>query len=70
METGSAGLISDADAPLSIDQLQWCDMLFLMEKAHRRQLMPRYRNQLKRKRVVLLDIRDDCAFMQPELIAR
>lgn len=40
-----------------------------MEKAHRAKLQRRFRNHLKRARVVCLDIPDDYAFMQPELVA-
>lgn len=40
-----------------------------MEKAHRARLQKRFRAQLKRVRVVCLDIPDDYGFMQPELAA-
>jgi predicted protein tyrosine phosphatase len=40
-----------------------------MEKAHRAKLQRRFRNHLKRARVICLDIPDDYAFMQPELVA-
>jgi len=39
-----------------------------MESAHRRRLLMRHRTHLKSKRIVVLDIRDDYAFMQPELV--
>jgi len=40
----------------------------VMEPVHRRRLLTRYRDQLKGKRVVVLGIGDEYAFMQPELI--
>jgi predicted protein tyrosine phosphatase len=35
VETDSAGLAPDADVRLSGDQLQWADLVVVMEKAHR-----------------------------------
>ena len=40
-----------------------------MEKAHRTKLKRRFGAHLKRARVICLDIPDDYAFMQPELVA-
>jgi len=39
-----------------------------MEQVHHRQLIQRYRRHPKGNRVVVLDIRDDYALMQPELV--
>ncbi|MFC7380420.1 hypothetical protein [Brevundimonas sp. GCM10030266] len=40
-----------------------------MEKAHRSKLQRRFGKHLKHARVICLDIPDDYAFMQPELVA-
>ncbi|HYC96987.1 hypothetical protein [Brevundimonas sp.] len=40
-----------------------------MERAHRDKLQRRFGAHLKGKRVICLDIPDDYAFMQPELVA-
>ena len=69
IETDSAGLAPDADCPLSADQLAWADLVCVMEKRHKTQLMQRFRPQLGGKKVVCLDIRDDYGFMQAELVA-
>ncbi len=68
VETDSAGLADDADVSLSSDQLDWADLIVVMERSHRRRLMQRHRQHLKGKRVVVADIPDNYAFMQPELI--
>ncbi len=68
VETDSAGLADDADTALSVEQLVWANLIFVMEPAHRRRLLMRHRAHLKSKRIVVLDIRDDYAFMQPELV--
>jgi predicted protein tyrosine phosphatase len=35
VETESAGLKNDADVPLSPEQIEWSDIIFVMEKRHR-----------------------------------
>ena len=69
METASAGLAHDAEGPCSAELVEWADIIFVMERAHRAKLQRRFRAHLKRARVVCLDIPDDYAFMQPELVA-
>jgi predicted protein tyrosine phosphatase len=69
IETDSAGLAPDADTPLDAEQIRWADVIFVMERAHRSRLTQRYGPQLKGKKLVCLDIADNYAFMQPELVA-
>ena len=68
VEADSAGLNNDAETPLSTEQLDWADIVFVMEKAHRNKLSSRFRKHLNGKRIVCLDILDEYEFMQPELI--
>ncbi len=69
VETASAGLAPDADEPCTDELVEWADIVFVMERAHRARLQKRFRKSLKSARVVCLDIPDDYAFMQPELFA-
>ena len=69
VETDSAGLASDADCPLSSDQIDWADVICVMEKRHRLQLTQRFKRYLSGKKVVCLDIQDNYQFMQPELVS-
>ena len=69
VEADSAGLAPDAEVPLSRDQLDWADTIFVMERAHRAKLMRTFGGALKGKRVICLDIPDKYAFMEPELVA-
>ncbi len=69
VETESAGLAPDADTPLEPEQLRWADVIFVMEKAHRRKLTQRFKAHLNGERVVCLDIAEDYSFMRPELVA-
>jgi predicted protein tyrosine phosphatase len=68
VETDSAGLNSDADVPLSLEQIDWADIIFVMEKRHRSKLSKQFRKYLNGKRVVCLDIADEYAYMQAELV--
>ncbi|WP_367848102.1 low molecular weight protein tyrosine phosphatase family protein [Rhodoferax sp. WC2427] len=69
VETDSAGLAPDAECPLSADQVEWADIIFVMEKRHRTQLTQRFKRHLSGKKVVCLDIPDNYQFMQSELVA-
>ena len=68
VETDSAGLAPDADVQLDADQLDWAEVIFVMERNHQRRLSQRFGSRLRGKRVVCLDISDDYVFMQPELV--
>jgi predicted protein tyrosine phosphatase len=68
LDVDSAGLADDAETRLSADQLDWAELIVVMEAAHRRRLQRRYAAKLRGKRVVCLDIPDRYDFMQPELV--
>ena len=68
VETASAGLNNDAENPVTVELLDWADLIFVMERTHRSKLSSRFRTALKNKRVICLDIPDDYAFMDPALI--
>ena len=69
VETDSAGLGADATVPLSPEQIEWATIIFVMERTHRSKLSSKFKVHLNGKRVICLDIPDDYAYMQPELIA-
>jgi len=69
VEVASAGLAPDAEELLTGEMVEDADLIFVMEKQHRAKLARRFKSQLKQARVVCLDIPDDYAFMQPELVA-
>ena len=66
----SAGLSRDAVTPLSVELVEWADLIFVMEQNHRKRLSARFRKHLAGKRVVCLDIPDSYRFMEPALIER
>lgn len=69
LEVASAGLNNDAENPVSPELLEWAQLIFVMEKAHRNRLGQKFRRHLNGKRVICLDIPDDYDFMDPGLVA-
>jgi len=63
-----AGTNADAETPVSGDLIEWADVVFVMEKTHRNKISKKYKELLKGKRLVCLDIPDVYERMQPELI--
>lgn len=68
LEVDSAGANHDTENPLTAELVAWADVIFVLEKAHRSKLQRRFRAVLAGRRVVCLDIPDDYAFTQPDLI--
>ncbi|EKS9796414.1 MULTISPECIES: low molecular weight protein tyrosine phosphatase family protein [Burkholderia] len=68
VETDSAGLAPDADTRVSAEQLDWADVVFVMERAHKARLAAQFGVHLRDKKIVCLDIPDRYAYMQPELV--
>ncbi len=68
VESDSAGLAPDAEVLLSTEQVQWAELIFVMERVHQKRLQQRFASLLKGKRVICLGIPDDYEYMQPELV--
>lgn len=50
LEVDSAGLADDAEMVLTSEQLDWADLIVVMEASHRRRLQTCHRSRLKGKR--------------------
>jgi predicted protein tyrosine phosphatase len=68
VQSDSAGLSNDADDLLSTEQLEWADIVFVMEPRQKIRLNSKYASVMRGKQVITLDIQDLYSFMQPELI--
>ena len=68
IEVDSAGLNNDAVVPLSSDQIEWADLILVMEKAHRNRLNRKFRDSLGGKRIAVLNIPDEYDYMDTVLI--
>lgn len=69
LSTDFGGISRDADDALSADQIDWADLIFVMEQRHRTRLGDAFGRILDGKRVINLAIRDRYSFMAPDLIA-
>ena len=67
-EVASAGLNPDANTTVTPELLQWADVIFVMERAHRNRLSKKFRAHLNSQRIICLDIPDDFEFMDPRLV--
>lgn len=63
-----AGTGSKAKTPVSWGLIEWADIVLVMEKSHRDEVAKTYKELLKGKQLVCLDIPDHYELMQPELI--
>ena len=68
VSTDSAGLNNDALVPLSHEQIEWADHILVMETAHRVRLNRKFKRVLAGKRITVLNIPDNYAYMEPALI--
>ena len=68
LEVKSAGLSHEATVPLSLELLDWADVIFVMEKRHRNLIHSRFKDLYQRKRIICLYIPDEFEFMDPELV--
>lgn len=68
VEAIGAGTNSDALTPVSGDLMEWADVILVMEKAHRNKISKKFKEQLKGKKLAVLDIPDVYEYMDSELI--
>lgn len=68
VEALSAGTAPDAETPVSAELIEWADIVFAMERVHRKKLKSMFGALLDRKRIVVLGIRDTYAYMEPGLV--
>jgi predicted protein tyrosine phosphatase len=69
VEALSAGTAPYAENPLSVDLIEWADIIFAMEGVHRKRINERFGPLLCGKKIVVLGIPDKYGYMDPELIA-
>ena len=68
VEVRSAGLSASARCRVSEKLLRWADRVMVMEHAHKRRLGEQFPEVVSDLRIDVLDIPDDYAFMNPELV--
>ena len=65
-ETKSAGLFNEK--PVSAKEIEWADIVIVMEELQRTEISKRFPKQYLQKRIVSLNVPDIFHFNQPELI--
>lgn len=68
IEAVSAGTAPDAEARVSADLVEWADVVFAFEARHRRHLQRDFGPLLRDVCLVVLDVPDEYAFMDSELV--
>lgn len=63
----SAGLSTKSDRKISENDLNWADLVFVMETGHRAKIWELYKH-LDLPKIEVLDIQDEYEFMNAELI--
>ncbi len=68
VEASSAGTSPDAENPISLELIEWADIVFAMETIHRQKLQQKFPSAMRNKKIVVLGIPDRFQFMDPKLI--
>jgi len=64
----SAGTSRNARHPLTVRDIRWADIIFVMEDKHAQRIRAEFRDETRHKAMHVLDIPDDYKFMDPELV--
>ena len=68
IEAIGAGTNKTAPTTLGSDLIEWADIIFCMEQAHKTKVKKLFQPLLKNKRLIVLDIPDDYDYMDEKLI--
>lgn len=64
----SAGTEPSAVVKITAKQIDWADLIFVMETKHKQRLTQKFPTEILNKNIVVLEIEDNYPFMDPELI--
>lgn len=64
----SAGTSRNARRRLTVADVRWSDLIFVMEEKHKSRIKSDFRDEVSFKTLHVLDIPDDYRFMDPDLI--
>lgn len=67
--TRSAGTSPNARNSISISDVKWADITFVMEKKYKNRIIAKFTRLVEYKVIHILDIPDDYKFMDSELIS-
>ncbi|WP_316849765.1 low molecular weight protein tyrosine phosphatase family protein [Pedobacter agri] len=64
----SAGTEPSARIKLNAKHVIWADLIFVMEKKHKRRIEEKFSEEIVDKKIVIMDILDEYQYMDKELI--
>lgn len=64
----SAGTARSAKKTISVSDIRWADIIFVMEDKHKSRLRAAFRDEVRYAKLYVLDIPDDYRYMDPELV--
>lgn len=64
----SAGTEPSARIKLNAKHVIWADLIFVMEKKHKRRIEEKFSEEIVDKKIVIMDIPDEYQYMDKELI--
>lgn len=67
-EARSAGLNNDAEIQLSTEDVEWAEVIFVMEQTHQKKLKQNFRAYIKNQRIICMGIPDEYEYMNQELV--
>ncbi len=64
----SAGTSDKARKTVGFPDIEWADIIFVMEKKHKAMLERKFSDYLVQEKIIVLDIPDDYQYMDAELV--
>jgi len=68
IEATSAGTERNAEMPVSLELIEWAEIILVMESRHRKRLQEQFGSALREKKLVVLGIQDLYGFMDSDLV--
>jgi predicted protein tyrosine phosphatase len=65
----SAGTSPNAKKTISVSDIKWADLIFVMEKKHKNRIVAEFTRLVEHKPIHILDIPDEYKYMDPDLIS-
>ena len=69
MNVLSAGTERSANVRISVELLQWADLILVMEKKHQVAIETHFGDEIMNKKVIVLNIPDNYNYMEPQLVS-
>ena len=68
LETRSAGTSPNAKKTISVNDIKWADIILVMEGKHKNKIIAKFKQLVKHKTIIVLNIPDNYKFMDEDLV--